>query len=186
MKTSNPQPAMSLAEAQQDMRTAYDGGASGMFASALVWIIAAGVAATSTPKNAVLALLIGGVFIFPISIVLSKLFGRSGKHAAHNPLAGLAMEGTFWMLMCIPIAYAISLYRIEWFFPAMLLVIGGRYLTFNTLYGNRLYWLVGGALGVAAYASLAMRFSPAASAFAGAAIEAAFAVWIMAQLRRKA
>jgi len=46
------------------------------------------------------------------------------------------------MLLSIPIAVGCAFYRIEWFFPAMLFVIGGRYLIFSTLYGRRLYWVL--------------------------------------------
>ena len=30
----------------------------------------------------------------------------------------------------------------------MLLIIGGRYLTFSSIYGIRLYWILGAVLGV--------------------------------------
>ena len=63
----------------------------------------------------------------------------------------LVMENTIWMIMCIPLAYGLSIQRTEWFFQAMLLIIGGRYLTFSTIYGSKLYWLLGVSLGCSAY-----------------------------------
>ena len=37
------------------------------------------------------------------------------------------------MLLSIPVAVGLGLYNPAWFFPAMLLIIAGRYLTFATL-----------------------------------------------------
>ncbi len=54
------------------MRLAYYDGATGVLASATAWLIAAMVAWQSTPGNAIGALLIGGMFIFPMSVALSK------------------------------------------------------------------------------------------------------------------
>ena len=176
---------MQLSEAQQDMRVAYVGGSSGALASAVAWLVAGIVALLVSPRSAVLALFLGGTLIFPASVVLSKAMGSTGKHARTNPLGRLALEGTVFMLFCLPLAYVVSLYRAEWFFPAMLLVIGGRYLTFSTLYGIRLYWSFGAVLALAAYALFAMGASPAAGAFTGAGIECVFAAALFAVVRQK-
>jgi hypothetical protein len=87
------------------------------------------------------------------------------------------MEGTIFMIMCIPLAYGLSLVHIEWFFQGMLIIIGGRYLTFNTIYGSRLFWFLGSALGIASY----LLFSPNVSAYLsdliGAGIEIIFGLF---------
>ena len=166
------------------MRAAYVGGSSGAGASAVAWLVAGIVALQVSPRSAVVALFAGGALIFPVSVVLSKALGGPGTHSRANPLGSLALEGTAFMLLCFPIAYAVSLYRMEWFFPAMLLVIGGRYLTFSTLYGMRLYWVFGGVLAVAAYVLFALSASPALSAFTGAAIESGFAALLFASNRK--
>lgn len=167
---------LTIADAQQDMRLAYFDGAPGILASGLVWLAAAATAMYPAPERAVWTLLIGGMFIHPLAVVLSKILGRSGKHKPSNPLGSLAMASTIWMILCIPLAYAISTVRIDLFFPAMLLIIGGRYLTFSTLYGTRVYWVCGAALAFAAYPLVKLGASPAVGAFAGGAIEVAFAV----------
>ncbi len=176
---------MTFADAQQDMRRAYFGGATGIVASATVWFMAGVIATVSTPDRAVWALLLGGVLIHPIAVLLSKAIGRSGTHTAGNPLAPLAREGTVFFLLGIPLAYAVSRYRIEWFFPAMLLLIGGRYLTFSTLYGMRVYWACGATLVMAAYLVVATGASIAAGAFAGAAVELLFAAAVVVLVRRE-
>jgi len=169
---------MNFSEAQQDMRRAYYDGATGVVVSATVWLIAAMVAWQSTSGKAIGALLIGGMFIFPMSVALSKLMGRTGVHSKENPLSSLATTGTLWMLLAIPIAYGASLYKVEWFFPAMLVTIGGRYLTFTTLYGLRTYYFFGAVLSVAGIALVVLKMPVLAGALAGAAIEYFFACLI--------
>ena len=84
----------------------------------------------------------------------------------------------------IAIAYGMQVLRMEWFFPAMLLVIGGRYLTFQSLYGLRIYWLCGAVLCLAGLA-LALTKAPApVSALSGAAIELVFAGLLFARAKR--
>ena len=165
------------------MREAYAGGGPGMFASALAWLAAGLVAVQVSPERAVLTLFAGGMLIFPVGVLLTKALGYRGQHAHGNPLGTLAIETTVWLVFSMPIAYVVSLYRVDLFFPAMLLVIGGRYATFATMYGTRVYWVCGGALVAAAYGLATLRAAPATCAFTGAAIEAAFAVWIVATHR---
>lgn len=169
---------ITITDAQQDMRTAYYSGAPGVLCSGLVWFSAGLVALQLSAAQAVWTLLIGGIFIHPAAVVLNKVLGRSGKHSPSNPLGSLAMASTFWMIMCLLLAYGVSMIRIEWFFPAALLVIGGRYMTFATLYGMRIYWVMGVGLALAAYPLFAYGASPAAGALAGGGIEVAFAVAI--------
>ena len=178
-------PAPTIAGAQREMRVAYYGGAPGMLTSATVWLIAGIIAVTRSPDRAIWALFVGGMLIHPVSGLLTKILGRSGKHRAGNPLGALALATTFWMILMLPLAYAVSRLRLEWFFPAMLFIIGGRYLTFSTLFGTRIYWFCGAALVLAGLALGRANASPAFGAFAGAAIEAAFAATIFATARRE-
>ena len=170
--------------AQSDMRTGYLCGAPGVLASGLVWLVAATIAAVASEKAAVLALLVGGAAIHPLGVAIAKVLGHPGTHVAGNPLGRLAAESTFWLIAGCAIAYGMHVLRIEWFFPAMLLVIGGRYLTFQTLYGLRVYWACG-ALLCAARLALALARAPAVmGAFAGASIELLFTVVLFVQAKR--
>ncbi|MGH8481798.1 MAG: DUF7010 family protein [Nevskiaceae bacterium] len=177
---------MTYEEAQADMRRAYYDGATGVVTSATAWLAAAIAAWTRTPQTSIVTLLVGGMLIFPVSVVLSKAVGRSGSHAKDNPLAPLAASGTAWMLLAIPIAYGAALYRIEWFFPAMLLTIGGRYLTFPTLYGLPVYYALGAVLAVAGIALVMARMSVAAGALAGSVIEYVFGAIIFSRAKARA
>ena len=171
-------------EAQADMRSAYLSGAPGVLISGLVWLVAGIVAARNSETAAVLALLFGGAAIHPLAVLLTKLLGGSGKHSTGNALGSLASEGTFWLLAGCTIAYGMHALRIEWFFPTMLLVIGGRYLTFQTLYGLRLYWVCGAVLSAAGLGLALARAPVVIGAFAGAGIEIVFAAALFVHARR--
>ena len=176
---------MTIADAQRDMRSGYMSGAPGMFASATVWAIASIVALQASASKAVFALFIGAMLIHPVSVLLCKAFGRTGSHSKDNPLASLAIESTLWLVFSCPIAYGVSLANIQWFFPAMLLVIAGRFFTFHTLYGLRTYWFCGGALALAAYSLANSNAQPYIGAMVGCAIEFTFGVVILVSDRRE-
>ena len=167
---------LNIDDAQRDMRFGHFGGAPGVLASAVAWLVAGVVAIFVSPVGAVWALFIGGMFIFPVGVVVAKILGRPGAHSRGNPLGALAMESTVLLMLCLPLAFVVSLYKLDWFFPAMLLVIGGRYLTFASLYGSRLFWALGGVLALASFLLVATRMPAMVGAFAGGLIELAFAM----------
>ncbi|MDZ4693058.1 DUF7010 family protein [Terricaulis sp.] len=167
---------MDFSEAQRDMRRGYMSGAAGVLASSLAWAAATASVYLLSPQQAVWVLFIGGALIHPAGLLIAKVLGAAANHTRGNPLAGLAGASTFWMILSLPLAYVASLQQIEWFFPAMLLIIGGRYLTFGTIYGMRLYWMLGFALAGAGIAMGVLSVQPLLSAATGSAIELVFAV----------
>ena len=175
---------MTISEAQVDMRTGYFSGATGILASALAWSVAAGVAVSNSAQSAVWALLVGGMFIYPVGVLICKLFGARGTHTKGNPLGQLAGASTFWLIFCLPVAYVVGLQHSSWFFSAMLLIIGGRYLVFATLYGMRLYWALGLTLAAAGFALTILNASAHVVAIVGAGLEAVFAITCLMQHRR--
>ena len=172
--------------AQADMRRGYTFGAPGVLVSGSVWLAAGVVVLMVSSQAAVLTLLAGGALIFPLAMLLSKLLGLPDGHTKGNPLGTLAGEGTVWLIAGCVIAYGVSTLRIEWFFPAMLLVIGGRYLTFQTLYGLRLYWVLGALLIAAGFALAVLLAPPLVGAFAGGVIELVFAAILFVEAKRGA
>jgi hypothetical protein len=175
---------MMFATAQADMRHAYFGGATGVTTSALAWLAAAATALLVSPRGAIAALFIGGMFIHPGAILLSKLLGRPGAHDKDNPLARLAVESTIWLLLAIAVAFIASFQGAEWFFVAMLLTIGGRYFLFATLYGLRMYWVCGAVLALAGIALAALKAGAATIALTGGLLELAFAAAVFARERK--
>ncbi|MCA9740936.1 MAG: hypothetical protein H6695_17455 [Deferribacteres bacterium] len=174
----------SIQEAQKDMNKAYFFGVPGIISSGSIWLLAGLTALLHSSKAGIATLIIGGTLIFPISVLICKIIGRSGKHKKDNPLAPLAIEGTFWMLLSIPIAIGAAFYNLELFFPAMLLVIGGRYLTFNTIYGNRLFWVFAGFLVVSSIALTILKAPVYAGGIVGGVVEYIFAFAIFLQAKK--
>jgi hypothetical protein len=173
-----------LKEAQADMRIGYMNGSIGIVVSGTMWLTSGLVALVDTSAHAIWALLIGGVFIFPVSSVIEKIIGQLGAHSKGNPLGALAMEGTVWMIMCLPLAYGLSLLHHEWFFQGMLMIIGGRYLTFTTIYGLRLYWILGALLGGAGYVLFSFQQASSVSALTGGTIEIMFGIFMLIRLKK--
>lgn len=168
----------SLRKAQEDMRNGYAYGSIGIFVSGIVWITAGLVVNFYSSQNGIWALIIGGMFIFPLATLIEKILGMKGVHDKSNPLGKLGMEGTIWMIMCIPLAYGLSLIKSEWFFQGMLMIIGGRYLTFASIYGMRIYWVLGAILGLSAYVLFTIQASDSTSALTGGLIEILFSIVI--------
>jgi len=166
---------MKITDAQADMRQAYYGGATGALVSGTVWLVAGMIALFSTEWNSLLFFFFGGMMIFPLSMVLSKLLKRTGQHLKENPLAHTALESTVLLFIGLFIAFVV--YRLQplWFFPIMLLIIGGRYLIFNTLYGMKVYWIFGMVLILAGVGLIVMNQPFWIGAVVGGLIEVVFA-----------
>ena len=165
---------MDFKESQKDMNTSYFGGATGVLASGLAWGVA-GIVGIAVSSNASMgALFIGGMFISPLATFFSKLFKRSGQHAPTNALNHLAIEGLGILFVGLFLAFVVAQLKLEFFYPIMLLVIGTRYLTFQTLYGLRTYWFLGGLLILAGGMALMFNLPFIAGAFIGSLIEIMF------------
>tara|TARA_B110001454_G_C12424108_1_gene310665 strand:+ start:28 stop:570 length:543 start_codon:yes stop_codon:yes gene_type:complete len=137
---------MDFTKAQHDMRKSYFGGGPGAFASGIVWITSGITALITTKQISVMVFFFGGMLIYPLGILFSKLLGHSGKHKKDNPLSILALESTFLLFIGLFIAFLTLQIRSDWFYPIMILIIGGRYLIFSTIYGIRIYWIFGAIL----------------------------------------
>ena len=170
---------MDIQAAQSDMRQAYFGGGAGVLASGLVWLSAGIVTFTSTTQISVLIFFFGGMCIHPLGIAISKVFKRTGQHRKGNPLASIAIESTVLLFVGLFLAYIVFQVEPNWFFPTMLMIIGARYTLFQTLYGIRTYWILGGLLILTGMACLMLSAPFYAGALLGGAVELIFAFVIM-------
>lgn len=127
----------------------------------------------------VLIFFFGGMLIHPLGILIAKLMNRSGKHKAENPLAKLALESTLLLFIGLFIAYLMLPTKPAWFFPIMLMIIGGRYVLFQTIYGMRLYWVLGLLLILAGLVCLILNQSFHYGAVIGGGLELIFAMLIL-------
>jgi len=177
---------MNIKEAQEDMRSAYYGGAPGALISGLVWLTAGITAVMSTTQMSVLVFFFGGMLIHPLGILVSKAFKCSGKHSKGNPLSNLAMESTVLLFIGLFIAYLSLQFKPIWFFSIMILIIGARYLIFATIYGMRLYWVFGAALIVTGIGGIFFSQQFACIGILGGILEILFAFLIVYFEKRRA
>ncbi|MQA19524.1 DUF7010 family protein [Rugamonas rivuli] len=178
---------LSLTEEQQnEMRHAYYDGAPGIFVSGLVWVAATFVCYLAGMKQAVWTLLIGGALIYPLSAVLTKVMGRPAKTGKDNALNQLVMASTFWLILCCAMAFGLFLLRPAFFFPAMMVTIGSRYLVFASVYGRSIFWVMGGSLIVAGVVAFFSALSPGVAAGIGGLIEVLFAVFVFLKASKPA
>lgn len=130
---------MRVVDAQREIRRAYMGGFMGQLVSGLLWLGSAMVGTWSSPRSAIVLIVVGGVFIFPLTRLGLAVIGHRVAITPGNPLNGLAMQVAFTLPLSLPVVGAAALYRLDWFFPAFMIILGAHYLPFVFLYGMRLF-----------------------------------------------
>ena len=175
---------MLVADAQQEVRRVYRGGFMGQLVSGLLWLASAAAASWSTPRNAIIILVVGGFFIFPLTTLGLRLMGGPWKLSAGNPLNALGMQVAFVLPLCLPLVGAAAAYRILWFYPAFMILLGAHYLPFVFLYGMPMFGALAAIL-VGLGIVLAHGHSFAAPAWITGAILLVFAVLGLAIERRE-
>jgi hypothetical protein len=137
---------MQIADAQRDVRTSYLGGFAGQLVSALIWGASAALGTWSTHRAAILSLVVGGVFIYPLTLLVLRLMGRPVSLPRGFPTNSLARQIAFTVPLNLPLVGAATLYHVNWFYPAVMIVLGTHYLPFTFLYGMRQFLALGAAL----------------------------------------
>jgi hypothetical protein len=137
---------MEISAAQREMRSAFLGGFMGQLVSAVLWLVAAMLGTWSTPGRAIAFLVVAGVFIFPLTQFGLRLIGRPGRVPEENGLYKLGAQVAVVLPLSLPVVGAATLYRLEWFFPAFMVVLGAHYLPFVFLYGMRMFAVLAGIL----------------------------------------
>jgi hypothetical protein len=125
---------MMVREAQREMRRWFLGGFAGQLVSGALWLISSACATWSGRRTAMLVLVVGGFFIFPLTQLVLRAMGRTGPRPA-NPLDLLGMQVAFTVPLGLPLVGAAALQRADWFYPAFMIVVGAHYLPFVFLYG---------------------------------------------------
>jgi len=167
---------MTVDEAQRDMRVGLMGGFMGQLVSGVLWLVSAALATWSTPRAAVTFLVVAGFFIFPLTKLGLRLSGHQSRVSPDNPLNGLGMQSAFVLPVSLLLVGAAALYRIEWFYPAFMIVLGAHYLPFVTLYGMRMFYVLAGILvGAGVVLALYLPLSFSAGAWFTAAVLVFFA-----------
>ncbi|MFZ0295829.1 MAG: hypothetical protein WAL52_19620 [Candidatus Sulfotelmatobacter sp.] len=137
---------MDIQDAQREVRSVYIGGFAGQLVSSVIWLVSAALATWVNPKASILVVVIGGFFIFALTQMLLRLSGRRASVSGENLFSSLGMQVAFVlpfsMLLLVPVAF----YKLNWFFPALMILVGAHYLPFATLYGMRMFLFLAGIL----------------------------------------
>lgn len=149
---------MTVTEAQLDIRTGLLGGFMGQLVSGVLWLASAALATWSTDYWAFGLLLVGGFFIYPLTLLGLRVIGHSPSVAKGNPFNQLGTQVAFVLPLSLPLVGAAALCRPEWFYPAFMIVLGAHYLPFVTTYGMRMFYVLAAAL-VASGITLALYVS---------------------------
>lgn len=168
---------MTIDEAQADLRRAYVGGGPGVLVSALTWFTAALVERTHGVGTAFTVLFFSGMLIYPIGTAASRLVFKRTKEAAGNPLGRTALESTIVMIGGLFAAWLFVSLQPSYVFPIAAIAVGTHYAVFGTVYGDRLYWMLGALITVVGLVSIyGVVPIPAGPIFAVGAVELVFAI----------
>ena len=135
---------MDIREAQQEVKLVYWGGSVGQAVSSIIWLVSAALSTWVSPRSGILALVLVGIFIFPLTQVTLKILGKRASLSKANPFKALAMQVAFIVPVCIPLILSVNKYDVNLFYPAFLIVVGAHYLPFITLYGMWEYGILAG------------------------------------------
>lgn len=147
---------MLVEDAQRHVRTTFIGGFWGQLVSSAVWLGSAAVATWSSPRAAIWLIIAGGFFIFPVTLLLLRMTGGAASPAKGNPLSSLGMQIAFTLPMTMLLLVPVTEFRLNLFYPALLILLGAHYLPFVFLYGMRMFIalcaiLVSGGVVIALY-----------------------------------
>jgi len=130
---------MNITDSQREMRVTFLGGFAGQLVSGLIWLLATGISYWYRPGYGMAMLFFGSMLIFPLTQGTLNLMGRLSKVSTENKLWWLGSQIAFTVPIYFLLVGAATLYREDWFFPAVMIVVGAHYLPFVTLYGMKMY-----------------------------------------------
>jgi hypothetical protein len=130
---------MDIQQAQREVRSVYIGGFVGQLVLSVIWLVSAALGTWSTPRSSILAVVIGGFFSFPLLQLMLRLAGRRVRVSPENPFHWLGMQVAFVLPFSMLLLLPVGLYRLNWFFPALMILVGAHYLPFATSYGMRMF-----------------------------------------------
>jgi hypothetical protein len=127
--------AVMIRDAQREIRSVFLGGFAGQLVSGTIWLLSAALGTWGSHRQAVLALVLGGFFIFPLTQLVLRAMRHPTSLPPGHPFNGLAMQVAFTLPLGLPLVGAAALHRADWFYPAFMILLGAHYLPFVFLYG---------------------------------------------------
>ena len=178
---------MLVTDAQREVRRVYLGGLIGNTVAGVLWLTSASLAVLYSRKAAIIVLVVGGFFIYPVLSLVLRLLGKPAAVSSANPFRFLAIQVAFVLPLSMPLVAPVVAYRAAWFYPAMLVLVGAHYLPFATLYGMRSFLLLA-ALLISSGLAIALYLPEAFSlgGWVGGAILLTFAAIGHREMRRAA
>ena len=131
---------MQISDAQKEVRTVFAGGFFGQLVSSAVWLSAAALGTWISPRAGIEALVGCGFFIFPLTMLCLRMAGRRTAVSRENPMGQLAMQTAFGLVVTMLLLAPVAEFRLELFFPAMMVLLGAHYLPFTFLTGCGCSW----------------------------------------------
>ncbi len=178
---------MTVSEAQQEVRSVFLGGSVGQLVTGLIWLVSAVLSTFVGQPQGILALVLGGMLIFPLTQLALKLLGQQASLRRDNPLNQLPLQSVFAMVAMYPLIYAAARYNVNWFYPAFMIVVGAHYIWFIFLYGMWQYGALATALiagGIAVGVLLPTAFAIGGWLAGALLILFALGVWQMRAVRQ--
>lgn len=139
---------MFVAQAQAQMRASYRSGSVGAAVASAVWLASASTTVVAGAGWGIAVMLIVGFFIYPLTQLVLRALGGRASVPSDNPLRELSVEVPIVGPAMLPLVGAATLYRTEWFYPALMLAMGAHYVPFSFLYGMRSFIGLGAVMAV--------------------------------------
>lgn len=145
---------MQVEDAQREVRTVFVGGFWGQLVSSVVWLASSAVAVWVSPRAAIITAVLGGFFIFPLTQLMLHLSGGRTTLSSDNRLWDLGWQVAFVLPLSMLLLVPVTVFRLNWFYPALMILLGAHYLPFAFMYGMRMFLalcaiLVGGGVVIA-------------------------------------
>jgi hypothetical protein len=137
---------MEIAQAQKDVSKTFIGGFAGQLVSAALWLISAAACTWKSFRLGELILIFGGFLIFPLTQLVLRGMGHANALPKGHPMNALAMQIAFTVPLTLPLVLAIAALRPDWFYPALMIIVGAHYLPFIFLYGMWQFGVLSGLL----------------------------------------
>lgn len=176
---------MRIDEAQADLRRAYLDAGPGTVISGLVWALAAVVQARSGVGAGFAALFIGGMLIYPLSLVVNRGLFRRAAESPDNPFGRTVLESTIAMIAAFLPAWLFLESAPALVMPLAALAVGAHYFAFRTAYGMSIFWALGSLLMAMSLAAIYRVFPmPGAFVLAVAVVEILFGAFLTVRALR--
>src|SRR5262245_45936228 len=107
---------MEISEAQRDVRSGFLRGSLGQMVSGCLWLFSAALGTWMNVRFAIVALVLGGVLIFPLTTLTLRILGRRGALAPGNPMGQLATQVAFTIPLAVLVVLAATARNVNWFY----------------------------------------------------------------------